>query len=214
MDQTTGIEDFYAYRSSLYDCFIRLVGHERKIKLFLRKRISLRSGFRVLDAGCGSGAIIRALSTVVAEQGTRNVRYYGFDLTTKMLDRFQAWAVDHQRQDIILCRADVCQLPRGLPEEWHAFDIILSSGMLEYVPRAQIAEALRRLRYASKPQATFFLFISRDGWFNRIILRYFWKAELYTQEQLVQLLKTSGWRLVSIQAFASWGYVIEATNDL
>jgi SAM-dependent methyltransferase len=86
----------------------------------------LAPGRRVLDAGCGNGAYLRALRG-------RPVRAVGCDLSPGMLS-----AAGHP----VLVNADVA----ALPFRHGAFDVVLAAHMLYHVPdRAAAVRELRRV---------------------------------------------------------------------
>ena len=54
----------------------------------------LRSDMRVLDAGCGTGAVLLALREALGTRGLVHGPFHGFDITPAMLDLLQDLAVD------------------------------------------------------------------------------------------------------------------------
>lgn len=207
-DASLSVERFYRLRASFYRVLIFLVGHERKVYRFFHTQKVLRPGMRVLDVGCGSGALIRALIREAKERRLNGILYYGLDITQKMLDLFQQWIGASHKQNIFLSRVDARSLPETLLKEWGSFDLIISSGMLEYIPRTEVKQILACLRRLSDPDGTCILFVSRDTPWNRIFLGKIWRANLYTKEEIVSLTVGSGWHVKTIQPFASWGYAV------
>ncbi|MEW6332691.1 MAG: class I SAM-dependent methyltransferase [Thermodesulfobacteriota bacterium] len=103
--------------------------------------ISLRDGFRVLDAGCGSG---RHLCEAWGRAGVEAV---GVDLKWEDLCRTKAFLslmADHHGGRWVVARADVTRLPFSDG----SFDVVICSEVLEHVPdgKAAIAELLRVLK--------------------------------------------------------------------
>lgn len=208
----SSIEGFYERYARFYECLIYLVGHEQRLYRFFRKRNVLHSGVRVFDVGCGSGALIKALSRVAEEKGLCDITYYGIDFSQQMLDRLQSWIAASGKQDITLSKADVRCFSQSLPKELSLFDLIVSSGMLEYIPRTEMKQIFVCLHKLSRPGGRCVFFISRDSWFNRWFLGRIWKAALYTKTELLSLILETGWQLEEIRPFASWGYVVSLSR--
>lgn len=105
----------------------------------------LRSGLRVLDAGCGTGAVLLALHDAVVARRLTPVTLHGFDLTPAMLDQLRASLRVRGIKGVELVQADVLALD-ALPPSWRNFHLIASASMLEYVPHDHFVTALIGLR--------------------------------------------------------------------
>jgi len=99
----------------------------------------LRPGLRVLDVGCGTGAITRGIAEAVGHQG----RVVGVDVNASMIDKARAshGAVPGLAFDV----ADAYALPFD-----GAFDIVTAARVLQWL--ADPAAALRAMTAATKPR--------------------------------------------------------------
>jgi cyclopropane-fatty-acyl-phospholipid synthase len=136
--------DFYALwldRSLTYSCAYFERGDEdldtaQATKLdHICRKLRLVPGDRLLDVGCGWGALIR-----------HAVRCYGVEAVGITLSRQQAaWAQAQQRRDGLDGRCQVVVADyRGLPIA-RPFNKIVSVGMVEHVGRSRLAEYYGRL---------------------------------------------------------------------
>jgi cyclopropane fatty-acyl-phospholipid synthase-like methyltransferase len=90
---------------------------------------------RVLDAGCGTGAVTLALLDALEQQKASYATIDAFDLTPEMLASCQGSLIARGVTDIRLRQADVLALDDQLPPDWRDYDLILSAAMLEYLPK-------------------------------------------------------------------------------
>jgi SAM-dependent methyltransferase len=68
-----------------------------------------------------------------------------------MLKVLEDWvAENHAQEEIELCELNVLKLEER-PAHWHDFDVVATSSMLEYVPRAALPDALKGLISLLKP---------------------------------------------------------------
>lgn len=199
----------YDRRAGIYDAMIRLIGHRRRLRRFIEASGALRDGMAVLDAGCGSGATTMAVHDAAARLGVDGVRYRGFDLSGRMLARAEEWG----RQvgaDVSFVRTDALSLPEGLPAAWRGFGLVVSAGMLEYLPKDRLPSALSALRGLMADGAMIQAFVSRDTAWNRIVIGGYWKANLYGEDELAQAFAAAGFRDIRIGPFARWGWAVTA----
>ena len=106
------------------------------------KRIALPAGYRVLDVGCGTGAMLARLAA------SADAVLFGIDPVPEMLD--QARSKVAEKVDLRVGKAE--QIPFG-PEE---FDVVISCNMLHYVrqPELAVREMHRVLRPGGKVVVT------------------------------------------------------------
>jgi len=176
----------------------------------------LRSGMRVLDAGCGAGAVLLALHEAFVARGLTPGPFHGFDITPAMLDRLRASLRIRKNEGVELVQADVLELA-ALPAAWSNFDLIVSASMLEYVPRQQFVAALSGLRSLLSENGSLLLFITRDNWLMRPLIGRLWQSNLYTAQVLREAFAAVGFSAIEFRNFpppyrylALWGHVIEA----
>jgi SAM-dependent methyltransferase len=182
MGNETDAQAIYTARKREYSRFIRAVLYPQGLRAFFRS-CDLRSGLRVLDAGCGTGALTFALLAALGDRGFEPAAVDGFDLTPAMLDDFRARIAERRLERIRLTRANVLELER-LPDDWHDYDLVVSSAMLEYLPPNRLAVALAALRERMRPDGRMFVFISRRNPAMKWLIRKWWKAHLYTRRDL------------------------------
>jgi SAM-dependent methyltransferase len=147
--------------------------------------LGLRSGDRVLDAGCGTGRALPALRAAVGASGV----VVGVDLTPAML---RAAVRAGRHRDGWLLLADVAALPLR-PE---SFDAVFAAGLISHLPRP--AENLRELRRVVRPGGILALFhpvgraalAARQG-------RQLTPDDLRAEPTLRPLLASAGWRMTS-----------------
>ncbi len=128
--------------TNLYDLMFRVNGYGRSVERYLRENpLPLPAGARVLDAGCGTGLLTLAFLRV----HERPVDITSIDLSMRSLQT---------------ARRAVQKLPKGprrrvafaqsnalaLPFADETFDLVLTSGVLEYLPlREGLGELARVL---------------------------------------------------------------------
>ncbi len=179
-----------------------LLRYDRQIEDFLRKGNYLRSGMRILDAGCGSGLATKILHGLVKEQHLVDMTFHGFDLTPTMLKRFQTWITKHNLQrEIEFNRANVLDL-QELPEHWSNYDLIVSSSMLEYIPQLKIVTALQNLRALLKGDGTLLLFVTRENPVTHRLVGKWWQAHLFSEDEIYTALSQAGFHQILPRQFS------------
>ncbi|HTM67832.1 MAG TPA: class I SAM-dependent methyltransferase [Candidatus Binatia bacterium] len=213
MKGLTGAGRLYERRARVYDAMIALVGHRRRLRRFMADSGAVKDGIAVLDAGCGSGALTLAVQDAARDVGAKGLRCRAFDLSPRMLARFDARLRALGRATEIR-QADVLDLDVWLPSDWTGFDLVVSAGMLEHLPRASLSAALVALRNRMSPDGTMAVFITRTGLFNRLFIGGVWGANVYRREELEDAFADAGLDILTIAPFASWGYAIVAEPAL
>jgi ubiquinone/menaquinone biosynthesis C-methylase UbiE len=142
MSVTADPRRLFTERPDRYARFIRAMRYPQGLRAFWVASPLLRPGLRVLDAGCGTGALTLALWDAAARRRIDLGALDGFDLTPAMLDRLRITAARRDLDHIRLTQANVLQLA-ALPASWRDYDLVVSAAMLEYVPRARFPDALR-----------------------------------------------------------------------
>lgn len=208
----------YTSRVNTYVRFVNLVCYPQGIRAYFRRSPHLRSGLRVLDAGCGSGIATLALRDALLSKGMVPGSLRAFDLTPAMLDRFHSKLQKRAIHNVDIAQADVLD-SQGLPAEWGNYDLIVSASMFEYLPTERLSEGFRALRLRLKPDGKFVLFITRRNWLTRPLIGRWWRANLYSKQELEEALQKAGFTSVTFSQFpmqyrflSLWGYIIEAKN--
>lgn len=216
MTLTSDPQRLFTERPDLYARFIAAVRYPQGLRAFWRVSPALRPGLRVLEAGCGTGALTLALWDAAARRGLRLGGFDAFDVTPAMLDRLRVTLARRGIDTIRLARANVLALD-ALPDDWRAYDLVVSASMLEYVPRERFVEALRGLRTRLRDGGRFVLFMTRRNAFTRLLIGRWWRSNLYTASELTEAFAAAGFSNVRFPGFpraarhlALWGYVVEA----
>ena len=212
-------EKLYGKRASLYHVgLVMLTGYGRGLRAFLAKADYLRAGYRVLDAGCGSGILTRHLSDFSVKKKLPGVKFHAFDLTQAMLDIFQGWLAKQGRKNLNVRKGDVLR-PESLPKDWTRYDLIVTASMLEHLPRDQMVPAMGNLARLLKDDGKMVVFITRRNLFMRFFIQMAWGANLYTRAEVEQALREAGFQTVAFKHFpfphnllGLWGMIFEATD--
>jgi ubiquinone/menaquinone biosynthesis C-methylase UbiE len=113
------------------------LGEKGRNRLLAFLTQGLQPGMRVLDAGCGTGVHLRAISEAIGKEGA----CVGLDISPEML----ALA----RRRLIFAKnfaLRVCDLSRGIPLEDAWFDAVVVAGLVDELPDAGLFfEEVRRV---------------------------------------------------------------------
>ena len=135
----------YTHRAGLYQAMVWLLRCPQGLARFFANALFLRPDMKVLDAGCGTGAATLALHAALTQRGWRPAQVDAFDVTLSMLSRLRKALQRASIAEVELAVADIQHLDT-LPAAWQDYDLIVSSAMLEYLPRATLPAALQGLR--------------------------------------------------------------------
>jgi SAM-dependent methyltransferase len=206
-----------------YVRFIRAVAYPAGLRAYFLASPLLRPGLRVLEAGCGAGALTLAVHAAAARRGISLAAYDAFDLTPAMLARLRAALDRHGIGGVELREANVLAIGgdepplEALPASWRDYDLVVSASMLEYVPRERFAAALAGLRQRLRPGGTLVLFVTRRNLLMEWLIGRWWRSNLYTAAELAAGFREAGFTTVRFPGFplaarhlAVWGHVVEA----
>ncbi len=201
-----------------YRRFVSLFAYPQGFRGCFRRCALLAPNLRIVDAGCGFGAVSLGVHDALAARGLGGCTIDGFDLTPAMLDRFRATIGQRGIGNIRLQEANVLDLD-ALPADWRGYDLVVTSGMLEYLPKDRLPDALRGLRARLKPGGSLVLFITRDNWLMRPLIGWLWESNLYRREELARALDAAGfsYRFTRFPfphwLLNLWGLVVEARPE-
>ncbi len=120
----------------VYEAFHHLIGARRWMRRFVRDVIRPRAEDRVLDIGCGPGALLGCLPP--------STTYIGFDRNPAYIERARRI---HAGRGRFICD-DVANFAA---HELAAVDIVVAIGILHHLDDAVAATLLRTLRGTLKP---------------------------------------------------------------
>jgi SAM-dependent methyltransferase len=208
------VEALYQRRAKLYQrFFIDFLRWEKVLNTFFATRIILRPGIKVLDAGCGTGSVTKVLYHLTREQQLEAIAFYGFDLTPAMLALFQEWIVQEGAEGIQLRQADVLELKNQIPRDWQDFDWIISSAMLEYVPKKHRDQALRNLKELLHHNGNMLLILTKRTRINKWTGAKWWRINLFDQDEIAADLQRATFSAIEFQPFPKpWGSFIMAVT--
>jgi SAM-dependent methyltransferase len=216
MDQICDPVRLYTERTESYVRFVQFVGYPQGLRAYFRGSPLLRSGLRVLDAGCGTGIVTLALREAILDRDLCPGPLHGFDLTPAMIGRFRQTLQRRAIPGIEVVQANVLQLD-ALPESWDNYDLIVSASMMEYLPRNRLVDALRGLRGLLSDSGSLLLFITRCNWLTRPLIGRWWTANLYDSGELEDSFRRAGFLTVAFRRFPLgfsylnlWGHIVQA----
>jgi len=148
----------------------------RGVQALLESPPVLRSGLRVLDAGCGFGMATFALLDALRRRKLSFRRIDAFDLTPVMLARFKQALRARGIAPVQFRQADVLAL-ETLPPSWTDYDLILATSMLEYLPKQDLPRALIGLRGKLAPDGRLIAMITRKTAETKLLIEWWWRAD-------------------------------------
>ena len=142
MEIDCGAGSFYDRIAGLYDITFKFNRYSRSLEKYLEEHLPpLPAQARVLDAGCGTGLLTLALLKVLDQP----LRMTAIDLSSSSLATARRAVAENsgRTQSVRFAQANLLQLP--FAED--SFDLIMTSGVLEYVSLSEgFGELARVLR--------------------------------------------------------------------
>ncbi len=204
METINQAEELYTEKASLYDrFFIGFLGWGKQLKAFFQKTNYLHPNMKVLDAGCGTGAITQALYELTQKRRYEGLQFHAFDISESMLEIFQQWISARGASNIQLAKADVLKTD-ALQPNWQEYDLIVTSTMLEYLPRPKVKNALLNLKALLKSDGMLLVFVTKRNLITRWLAGRWWKANLYTKSEIQKSLEGADFGQMTFRKFVRW----------
>ncbi|HEX8176807.1 MAG TPA: class I SAM-dependent methyltransferase [Pyrinomonadaceae bacterium] len=140
MEIDCGAGSFYDRIAGLYDITFKFNGYSRSLEKYLEEHLPpLPAQARVLDAGCGTGLLTLALLKVLDQP----LRITAIDLSSSSLSTASRAVAENsgRTQSVRFAQANLLRLPFADD----SFDLIMTSGVLEYVPLGEGFNELARV---------------------------------------------------------------------
>ena len=137
---STRAGSFYDRIERFYDLTFKLNGYGRSLDQYFEAHpLPVYPGARILDAGCGTGTLTLALLRTL----TTPVELTALDLSTSSMATAKRYVDKNNphRQSVRFAQGNVLSLPFAN----HAFDLVVTSGVLEYVPLDEGLSELARV---------------------------------------------------------------------
>jgi ubiquinone/menaquinone biosynthesis C-methylase UbiE len=123
-------KNFYDQIADVHNLSFKINGYRQSVEKYLRaSNLDLPENLRVLDAGCGTGVLTSALY----RSGLKPRQSIAFDLSIKSLNIARKEFVEDKKvvhSSIKYTQGNILAMP--FADE--SFDLILTCGVLEYVP--------------------------------------------------------------------------------
>jgi cyclopropane fatty-acyl-phospholipid synthase-like methyltransferase len=200
----SAVQELYTTGIDRYSAFINAFHSPQGIRALLQRSNLLRPGLRVLDAGCGFGMVTFAYLDALRGKAFDYKSIDAFDLTPAMLRRFEETIAASGITEVQTRQADVLAL-ETLPPSWTNYDLILSSSMLEYLPKQSLPFALVGLRARLAPGGHILVVITKKTPETKVLIEWWWQAERYTKNELVRAFAQAGFRDLVFHPFP-WRY--------
>lgn len=200
MPKPKNIKQLYARRIEQYARFSGFFRTRQGLRWLFERGGLLRPGMRVLDAGCGYGLATFALLDAMHAHNIVHTQVDAFDLTPAMLDRFRGELKARDTTQVCLHMADALD-DAALPPDWSGYDLVISTSMLEYLPRSTLPRVLAAWRARMAPGARVFIMITRRSLESKVLIEWGWHAERYAADELRDIFDVAGFDAVKFVRF-------------
>lgn len=194
------VQKLYTVRLRAYRAFTSFFRSRQALRALLENSGFLRPGLRVLDAGCGFGTATFALLDALQRRNMEPQIIEAFDLTPAMLVQFQGELEARGISHVRLKQANVLK-PEEFPASCTAYDLIVSTSMLEYVSRGDLSLALAALDARLARCGILLVVITRRNWITRILIEWCWHAARYTRKELREEFADGGFNELAFIRF-------------
>ena len=194
------VQELYTAKADAYRSFSSTFQHGQGLRALFAASGLLRPSLRVLDAGCGFGTTTYALVEALRQRNFSYQTIDAFDLTRAMLARFRATLDAQPIKDVHLRQADVLGLEE-LPSSWNDYDLILSTSMLDHLPKEELPSALSALRSRLAQNGALLVVITRKNLMTKFLSEWWWHARRYSRRDLQGAFAAAGFRNVVFRRF-------------
>lgn len=169
-----------------YDFSAWATGYKKSVEYFVSQLpFSENDSIKVLDAGCGTG-----LYSFAVLKKYKNAKITAFDLNEKLVNHFKAKVLKNKLDNRIrVFTADI----RGqlLEIENEKFDLIITAGVLVYVPHEETVRNLSRFLISG---GYFFNSPNRDSVWGRFICKLY-ACKPYPKTENISVFEKNGFTL-------------------
>jgi methyltransferase family protein len=88
-----------------------------------------------------------------------------------------------------------------LPASWNGYDLILSTSMLEHLPKKELPSALSSLRSRLAQNGALLVVITRKNFMTKFLIEWWWHARRYSHRDLQEAFAAAGFGTVGFRRF-------------
>lgn len=172
--------------TSTYDFLASVTGYKKSVEYFISQLpFSENDSIKVLDAGCGTGVYSFAIL-----KKYKNAKITAFDLDVKLVDYVKEKTLRNKLGDHI--RVFAADITGPLSEiENEKFDLIITAGVLVYVPHEKTVRNLSRFLISG---GYFFNSPNRDSVWGRFICKLY-ACKPYPKTENISVFEKNGFTL-------------------
>lgn len=173
--------------ANIYDFFSYITGYRQSIEYFVRQLpFEISAPIKVLDAGCGTGPYTFAILKIFP-----NAKVTAFDLDKGLVKHLKEKVQRNNLNDrVSVFTADIQGELSEIENE--KFDLIITSGVLVYVPHEKTVRNLSRFLVLG---GYFFNSPNRDSAWGRFICKLY-NCKPYPKEENISVFVKNGFTLV------------------
>lgn len=210
-------EKFYTENIWLLRSTIKILRYLPALRKLWRKNMDLQPGMAILDIGCGTGALTKTLLEISRGKKIDCINFFAFDTTQAVLDEFRSWIQEQGVMNVYTAKADARNGGILSYRFITKFDLICSSGVLEYFDEEEIIKCLNETYELLKPGGKLIVMGSRNHPLNYLLIKKMYQANLYSKKRFEEMARYAGFGKISFWTFPfpywylnMWGYILVA----